>query len=98
MPTGLKITRNYYTVNNNTVTLEWDPPPGYGPETIVDNYTISLLSQPISHPNTNVILSSSWNVTLEYNVIYSINIIAVNCAGESSALILTGIEYGMLID
>ncbi len=93
-PTGLNILMEYYTVADNTVTFEWDPPPGNGPETIVDNYTITITPVSVSHPMTNVGLSSPWNVTLNYNVVYTATIVAVNCAGESESLELNNIEYG----
>ncbi len=81
-------------VIDNTVTFEWDPPPGIGPEAIVDNYTISIIPKPLSHPILSVGLSSPWNVTLDYNVNYRATIVAVNCAGESDSLGLNIIEYG----
>ncbi len=63
--------------------FEWDLPPGSGPEAIVDNYTITITPAPVSHPVSNVVKASPWNVTLNYNVIYTATITAVNCAGDS---------------
>ncbi len=77
------------------ITFEWDPPLGSGPEVIVDNYTISITSIPVSQPIKSVGLSSPWNVTLNYNINYTATIIAVNCAGESNRLQLNNIEYGI---
>ncbi len=74
--------------------FEWDPPPGSGPEAIVDHHTITITPAPVSHPISNVVLASPWNVTLSYNIIYTATITAVNCAGESDIFISTGIEYG----
>ncbi len=74
--------------------FEWNPPAGNGPEAVVDNYTITILPNPISHPISNVVYSTSWNVTLDYNVIYDATITAQNCAGESEPVVLTNIEYG----
>ncbi len=93
-PTGLQVVMEYYTVEDNTVTFAWDPPPGSGPEAIVDNYTISIMPIPVSHSITSVGLSSPWNVTLNYNVNYTATIIALNCAGMSDSLELISIEYG----
>ena len=73
--------------------FEWDVPPGSGPEAIVDNYTITITPAPVSHPISNVVLASPWNVTLNYNVIYTATITAVNCAGDSEILILSSTEY-----
>ncbi len=73
--------------------FEWDPPPGSGPEAIVDNYTITITPAPVSHPISNAV-ASSLNVTLDYNVIYTATVTAVNCAGDSDILVLSAIEYG----
>ncbi len=74
--------------------FEWDPPNGSGPEAVVENYKISILPMPVSHPISNVVDNTSWNVTLDYNVIYSATITALNCAGESIPNVLTNIQYG----
>ncbi len=94
MPTGFNITGDNFIVMDNTVMFEWDSPGGSGPEAIVDNYTITVNPMPVSHSISNVVLSSPWNVTLSYNVIYTATITAVNCAGESDTFTLPGIEYG----
>ncbi len=93
-PTGFSITRDYFTVMDNTVMFGWDSPGGSGPEAIVDNYTITVNPTSVSHPISNVVQSGPWNVTLSYNVIYTATITAVNCAGESNSFTLPGIEYG----
>ncbi len=49
---------------------------------------------PVSHPISNVANSTSWNVTLDYNVIYNATITAMNCAGKSIPYVLTDIQYG----
>ena len=82
---------------DTTLTLEWDPPQGSGPEAIVDNYIISISPDPLSHPGVNMNLSSPWNLTLAHNTTYSIGITAVNCAGESNNLTLPDIEYSRKI-
>ena len=96
MPTGLRIAQNCFTPENNTATFEWDPPLGMGPEVVVDYYRIAILPAPLSHSSiTNVVNSTVWNVTLSYNTIYTANITAINCAGESISFPLENIEYGM---
>ena len=97
MPTGLRIVQSYFTPENITVTFEWDPPQGSGPEVVVDYYRIAISPAPLSHPSINSVNSSAWNVTLDYNTPYTANITAVNCAGESSSYSLENIEYGMCI-
>ena len=78
------------------VTLDWDPPQGKGPEAIVDNYTISISPPPLYQPAKITILvpTSQLNVTLEHNVVYSINLTALNCVGESSPSLLPDIQFG----
>ena len=79
-------------MTDTTLTLEWDPPQGSGPEAIVDSYTISIsnpMSQPLLFPN----LSSPWNITLAHNTSYSIGLAALNCAGDGAAFFLPTIEY-----
>ena len=92
-PTGFVIARVGFTPENNTVTLDWDPPQGMGPELVVDYYRIIISPAPLSHTMINLVESSPWNVTLDYNVIYMANITAINCAGETEAFLLTNIEY-----
>ena len=98
MPTGLRITQNFFTPENITVLFEWDPPQGLGPEEVVDYYRITISPAPLSHPSINSVNSSVWNVTLAYNTPYTANITAVNCAGESPSITLEDIEYGMSAD
>ncbi len=76
---------------NVTVNFKWNPPDG---NAIVDNYTISILPMPLSHPISNVLYSTFFNVTLDYNVIYNATVTAINCAGESKRVYLSNIEYG----
>lgn len=80
-----------------TVTFEWDSPQGSGPEATVDYYIISISPRPLSHPCTNVvqvIQSLLWNVTVAHNTVYTVNISAVNCAGQSDSYTFPQIEYG----
>ncbi len=85
---------SYLSPVDAAVMFEWDPPKGSGPESVVENYTISILPMPVSHPISNVVNSTSWNVTLAYNMIYNATITALNCAGESEPVVLTNIQYG----
>lgn len=90
-PTGLTITREYYANLDATVTLTWDPPQVSGP---VDYYRITVMPRPLSHPISNRISSPPWNVTLDYNVFYTVNVSAMNCAGESATSAFD-FEYGI---
>ena len=93
-PTGFNITRQSDALHyNTTVTFEWDPPHGSGPEAIVDSYPILITPRPLSHPSSNVLYSTQLNVTLQYNVEHVAVITAENCAGVSNPFILTNIEF-----
>ena len=93
-PFGFEIARNSFTPMNNTATFVWDPPRGMGPEVIVDYYWISISPRPRSHPVSNLVYSSPWNVTVDYNITYNANITAVNCAGKGETVQLSNIKYG----
>ncbi len=92
--TDFSILSEIYDVTYVAVIFKWNPPDGRGPEAIVDNYTISILPMPLSHPISNVVYSNNFDVTLDYNVIYNATVTAFNCAGESKPVYLTDIEYG----
>lgn len=94
IPSGFGYTIEYHEVTETTITFEWDPPQGSGPEGIVDGYTISISSDPMSQPLQITNISSPWNVTLTHNTPYSIGIVALNCGGESTTLFHPTIEYG----
>ena len=75
------------------VTLDWDSPQGTGPEAIVDNYTISISPTPLFQQE---VLIQMFNVTLAHNVLYTINLTAMNCAGVSEPAILSNIGFSEL--
>ncbi len=72
-----------------TVTLDWDPPQGSGPEAIVDNYIISISPDPPYKPAMNVVPSPPWNITLIHNTEYNLDISATNCLGRSGTAALS---------
>ena len=93
-PTGFNVTQQVDSLHDNTtITFEWDPPQGSGPEAIVDRYSILLTPRPLSHQSLNVLYSSPLTVTVRYNVEHTAVITAVNCAGESSPSTLLNIEF-----
>ena len=92
-PSGFDIFEASFTPDNSIVTFEWDPPQGMGPELVVDNYRIIITSIPLSPTTIYLVELSPWNVTLDYNVIYTANITAINCAGESEVFSLPNIQY-----
>ena len=66
-----------------TLTVQWEPPQydGGGPV----NYTITV-SPGLSSVTTS---GTSVPVTVPYNVIHSVSIVATNCNGSSGAVIVT---------
>ena len=95
-PSGFGVSMEYFAYSNNTITFDWDPPQGVGPEAIVDYYVIAISPAPLSHPILNNVSSSPWNVTVAYNTGYSVNITAVNCAGRSGTFVLADFIYGKI--
>ena len=93
MPDGLVVIMEYHNNNETIVTLNWDPPQGSGPETIVDDYILSIWPSPPYQAAVTKIPFTLWNVTLSHNTIYNINLTAINCAGQSEPFIVLGIEY-----
>ena len=77
-----------------TVTINWDAPQGSGTEAVVDEYHISILPTPTYGPVMNLVVSPPWNVTLTHNIVYTGNITAINCAGESTPLLIPPTEIG----
>lgn len=94
MPTGFGITNEYHGILNTTLTFEWDPFQGSGPESVVDHFVLSISPQPLSSLVMNVVPSPPWNVTISYNTVYNVNITAVNCAGDGRTITaLNEIKY-----
>ena len=83
LPTGFIITQETFFIASITLTFEWNTPTEFsGPETIVENYTLSIRNTAMSSYLVDEIVSTPWNVTdLSYNVEYEITL--TYCAGES---------------
>ncbi len=92
--TGFKITEEFSSNVDSTIVLEWDPPTGSGPDTIIDNYAVHIFPKPISHSISNTVFSSPLLVSINFGVIYTATITAENCVGRSTSSILNDIEYG----
>ena len=97
VPVGFNFTGEYHQGMNTTLVFEWNPPQGLGPATVVDYYIISISPKPLSHPSTNVVSQSPWNVTLVHNTEYSINVTSVNCAGQGDTFTLAEIQYSKTV-
>ena len=59
----------------------------------MDYYLIVVTPRPLSHTILNIVLSTPWKVTLNYNIEHTATITAVNCAGESTPFVLTNIQF-----
>ena len=96
IPTGFRAIEEYHDYMDTVITLDWDLPQGSGPEVIVDNYTISISSDS-SYQLVSILVSSPpWNITLDHNTVYTINLTALNCAGESEPAVLSNIGFSEL--
>ena len=62
------------------VTIEWNPPVNSSGADM-HNYTVSV--SPSTQLSATVVTSTNVNVTAEYNVNYTLSIVATNCAGNS---------------
>ena len=79
-----------------TVSLEWGAPQGSGPDVIVDYYNVSTSPRPPYQLASFLVSSQYQNATiiLEHNEVYTIDITAINCAGESGQAVPLSVEYG----
>ena len=93
MPVNFSISAQADSLSDTTITFTWDPPPGTGVETIVDMYVLSIYPFPQSHPGGIDTTSQSLEMMLEYNLKYSATLVAVNCAGKSSPVVLPNLEF-----
>jgi len=65
------------------ITVQWQPPQDNGSAPVV-NYTITVPGL-----TTHTTTATSAVVTLPYNVMYTVSIVATNCNGSSSAVMKT---------
>ena len=79
-----------YGRDSVTVILQWKPPQYDGRAPV--NYTITV------SPGVTTVLTSGTSVpvTVPYNVIHTVSIVATNCNGSGSAAMLTIPAIGML--
>ena len=62
------------------VTIEWNPPVDSSGANI-HNYTVNI--SPSTQLSATVVTSTTVTVTAEYNVNYTLSIVATNCSGNS---------------
>lgn len=92
-PTGYRKIKELHGKLNTTVTFQKNLQTGSGSAAIVDNYTITIVPRPLSHPSHVVVTAFPWSVTFAHNILYYVYITAINCAGNSNTLQLSPIEY-----
>ncbi len=69
--------------------MQWDPPTDTGGR---DDLTYTVTVSPPAQHFATVLTSTSITVTAQYNVDYTVSVMATNCAGNS-----TTVEYSFTI-
>ncbi len=67
--------------NGVNVSVQWDPPTETGGR---DDLTYTVTVSPPAQLSATVLTSTSVTVTAQYNVDYTVSIVATNCAGNSA--------------
>ena len=81
-PSHFRVTSNRSTNYNYSIMFRWD----HEKPNIVENYTVTVSPAPLSEPAMSEVTSRSWRITLAYFTVYSIEILAVNCGGNSTPI------------
>ncbi|XP_064403674.1 uncharacterized protein LOC135349109 isoform X2 [Halichondria panicea] len=69
------------SANEVSVSVQWDSPTETGGR---DDLTYTVSISPPAHLSATVLTSTSVTVTAQYNVDYTISVVATNCAGNST--------------
>ena len=64
-----------------SVSIQWNPPTETGGRDDL-NYTVTI--SPLTQLSATVLTSTSVTVTAQYNVDYTVSVVATNCAGNST--------------
>ncbi|XP_064402132.1 uncharacterized protein LOC135347907 isoform X5 [Halichondria panicea] len=84
-PPGPPSTTRHSTSSNSadevSVTVDWNPPTETGGR---DDLTYTVTISPLAQLSATVLTSTSVNVTAQYNVDYTVSVVATNCAGNST--------------
>ena len=93
-PSGSSIASEFLRIEETVLTLVWSAPTGSEPADIVDNYVIYLMP-PSPDSRITVPAASPFNVSLAHNVVYTLNVTASNCYGESEPDVIPNHFIGM---
>ncbi len=70
--------------NEVSVSVQWDPPTATGGRADL-TYTVTI--SPPAQLSATVLTSTSVTVTAQYNVDYTVSVVATNCAGSSTTVV-----------
>ena len=73
--------RDQFTQTTTSITLTWSS------SSEADNYTIIVMPPPILSGESFEFQSTRAQLTVLYNVVYSVNLTAHNCAGSNSTVL-----------
>ncbi len=82
-PSTIKHSIPSNSANEVSVSVQWDPPTETGGR---DDLTYTVTVSPPSQLSATVLTSTSRSVTVtvQYNVDYTVSVVATNCAGNST--------------
>ncbi len=69
------------SANEVSVFVQWDPPNETSGR---DDFTYTVTISPPAQLSATVLTSTSVTVTAQYNVDYTVSVVATNCAGNST--------------
>ena len=92
-PQNVMIMKSINNTDNSTVTIQWDSPQANG-GAAVDNYTVSVTPMPLSGDPIVTVMGTMIELILNYNVQYTVSVMATNCAGNSDPSLNFGFTLG----
>ncbi len=81
-PSTIRHSISSSSANEVSVSVQWDPPTETGGR---DDLTNTVTISPPAQLSATVLTSTSVTVTAQYNVDYTVSVVATNCAGNSTA-------------
>ena len=80
-PSTIRHSTSSILANEVSVTVGWNPPTETGGR---DDFTYTVTISPSAQLSATVLTSTSVTVTAQYNVNYTVSVVAINCAGNST--------------